>query len=354
MNLNDMAKKSGKAAADRLKKQSSPVWQGPEKDGITFSLLSRFLCCRERFRLLVVEGLKPRDTFNPRMGFGNMWHVMEDAWAKTAGLKIAEEELSNYVAVLGKRYPFQREQIEHWWSLALVMFPEYVQHWQRHPDVQNRTPLLQEQVFDVPYRLPSGRTVRLRGKWDSVDLVDDGVWLQENKTKSSIDKRALERQLSFDLQTMIYLVALKSHQVDRSHKHDEVWDNDLKGVRYNVVRRPAHKTAESALRKLLEDQRNGRSEEWFCRWQVSVSEQDIARFRRQCLDPVLEQLCDWWDTVSRMPKDPFQWEGHFRFPYGVWNATLEGGASDLDHYMESGSEAGLQRTTDLFPELKGL
>ncbi len=33
-----------------------PVWKGPEVDGVTQSLLSRYLTCKERFRLLVIEG----------------------------------------------------------------------------------------------------------------------------------------------------------------------------------------------------------------------------------------------------------------------------------------------------------
>ena len=68
--------------------------------------------------------------------------------------------------------------------------------------------MLQEQVCDVPYNLPSGRVVRLRGKFDSVDLIDGGIYLQENKTKGDIDKIQVERQLSFDLQTLMYSVAL--------------------------------------------------------------------------------------------------------------------------------------------------
>ena len=35
----------------------------------------------------------------------------------------------------------------------------------------------------------------------------------------------------------------------------------------------------------------------------------------------------------------------------VYNVLDEGGSSDLDAYLESGSEAGLQRIENLFPEL---
>ncbi len=105
------------------------------------------------------------------------------------------------------------------------------------------------------------------------------------------------------------------------------------------------------------------------RWRVEISPDDVTKFRQQCLDPILEQLCDWWAwvTVARTGSDygPFsQNDGcenskdfpvpsysHFRFPFGVYNPLMEGNASDLDEYLNSGSELGLQRTTNLFPEL---
>ena len=46
------------------KKRNTPLWKGPTEDGITQSLLSRFLVCRERFRLKVIEGLAPEDRFS--------------------------------------------------------------------------------------------------------------------------------------------------------------------------------------------------------------------------------------------------------------------------------------------------
>ncbi len=36
---------------------------------------------------------------------------------------------------------------------------------------------------------------------------------------------------------------------------------------------------------------------------------------------------------------------------GISNVLDEGGSSDLDEYLLTGSEAGLERTNNLFPEL---
>jgi hypothetical protein len=376
----------------------NPVWTGPSREGpqggVTQSLLSRFLVCRERFRLLVVEGLKLADSFSHRLEFGSMWHVCEENLAKSPRainnlLSHIGVPLTHYCQHLCKRYPTQQGEVDKYYQLCKVMFPLYVEHWSRNKEEKNRTPLLQEQKFDVPYKLSSGRMVRLRGKFDAADLIGkgrgSGIYLFETKTKGDINEQQIVRQLSFDLQTMLYLIALQSVQ------HDYVtdtpgdalgeWGNSILGVRYNVIRRPlSGGKGDVRLRKdesiaslceRLEEKIREEPGNWFMRWKVEVSQADIDKFRRECLDPILEQLCDWWEWImlsSRFgPKSsPFDagpykvgepgtgkaGDGiHWRLPYGIFNPLAEGKSSDLDHHLANGSTVGLQRTSELFPEL---
>lgn len=236
------------------------VWQGPEapgpQGGITQSMLGKFLSCPERFRLYAVEGLRTSDRFSPRMEFGNLHHVAEEAHA--AG-KDWQEPLENYCRDLMRKYPMQQSDVEHWYMVCSKQFPHYVNYWSKHPDVVAREPLMQEQVFDVPYKLPSGRVVRLRGKWDSVDLVKSGdnrgVWLMENKSKGEIDVEQLQRQLTCDLQACLYSTALVEHRKMVAKElltgyfkpqytqfvRDilvEPQRMPFRGVRYNCIRRP--------------------------------------------------------------------------------------------------------------------
>ena len=199
--------------------QQGPVWLGPEVEGVTFSLLSRFLVCRERFRLLVIEGIAPVERFNHKLEFGNMWHVCEEGWGAPDHPVVIRTDnswhgpLIGYCQQLAKKYPMDRHEINHWYDKCRTQFPLYLKHWSKHPDVKSRVTLCPEKVFQVDYKLPSDRIIKLRGKWDSVDIVTDeegeGIYLQENKTKSSIDQEEITTQLSYDFQTMIYLVTLK-------------------------------------------------------------------------------------------------------------------------------------------------
>ena len=367
-------------------KKTSPVWAGPSSPdpngGVTQSLLGRFLFCRERFRLLVVEGLKPADTFSHRLEYGNMWHVCEEALAQQGSSQpslLWQRNLTTYCERLCRRYITQQDQIDKWYNVCKVQFPLYVDYWAKHQDVVDRTPLLQEQVFHVPYKLPSGRTVYLRGKWDAVDLIGKGkaagIYLFETKTKGDINEQQLKRQLTYDLQTMLYLIALHD-QAD--FEVPSLGPTTISGVRYNVIRRPLsggrgsivqHKPSRSnPFGEKKEDyySRLGgliaeAPQDYFMRWKVEIHSGDIAKFKRECLDPILEQLCTWWDWVNDQSTEYHTNPGgrffdansgiHYRLPYGVYNPLLEGNVSDLDEHLATGGELGLTRTDNLFPEL---
>lgn len=203
------------------------------------------------------------------------------------------------------------------------------------------------------------------------------IWLGETKTKGDIDEQQLQRQLTFDLQTMLYLVALQ-HEYEHSSEMEFPAGVPIAGVRYNVVRRPLsggkgtivrHKGSKNKPEETKEHYYNrlrqiidGSGEDapgpgyFFMRWKTEITPSDITKFRKQCLDPILEQLCDWWDWIEKMKGEPFDVKGHggihWRHPFGSINWLDEGGSSDVDAYLETGSETGLRRVDELFTELK--
>lgn len=343
----------------KVQQSNGPLWKGPYEDGITQSLLNLFLMCRERFRVKVIDGLGPSDKFRHALEYGNMWHVCEEALAKKED---PYKSLKDYANQLLRRYPTSQEEVEKWYLVCKMQFPIYVDYWKKHPDVKERTPLYQEEVFNVDYSLPSGRVVRLKGKFDSVDMIGKkpAIYLQENKSKGDIDEEVLQRQLTFDLQTMFYLVSLKKWTADRNI------GTPIHGIRYNVIRRPfsggkgsirqkqATKTTKAeTLPQLIERLKVEyilpEPQYWFMRWKVMISATDIDRFRDEFLTPILEQLCDWWDDLQ---KNEFKKSSlNYRTPYGIYNPLAEGLMTDVDEYVATGSTAGLQKLETLFPEL---
>lgn len=393
-----LGKAMKKAGANVPKKNTEPAWKGPQVDGVTQSLLSPYLVCKERFRIKTIEGLAPHEEFNHVIEYGNMWHECEESLAMYTSPAPSDQKcadmswrsrLRDYCEKLCIKYQLQQTQIEKWYQVCKTQFPIYVEYWKKHPDVKKRTPLLAEETFKVPYTLPSGRVVLLRGKWDSVDLVGKGhnarIWLMENKTKGDVKEEQMQRQLTYDLQTMLYLIALR----EQLYNFDTV-DNSLLGgdygmpigVRYNVIRRPLSGGKGSIKQKkpckkypngqtLLEyyDELGGiiqeEPETYFMRWNVEITEKDVEKFKRETLNPVLENLCDdyeWWVACMKQELSPYSYMTrhslfpdhrlrHFRFPYGPYHVIGQGRVGELDQYLVNGDELGLERKSDLFPEL---
>lgn len=340
-----------------------PFWKGPEEEGITQSLLGRFLVCKERFRLLTIEGVRPIERFSPALEYGNMWHICEE---ELAAERDWNKPLLDYSNELLKKFPQNKTDINKWAAVCQVQFPYYVKYWRNESETKRRTPLVQEQVFKLPYELPSGRIVYMKGKFDSVDVIGNGkkaaYWLQENKTKGIVDPPTISRQLTFDLQVMFYNIAL------REYCKSEKTKMKVKGVRFNTVRRPLSSgkgsirprkatknnpeetwTSPSFLER-LEQYFIDDPADWFNRWTVEITDKDVENFKESFLDPCLEHLCLWYDYHTKEEIELCDMDFlHYRTPFGLYHNVGEGG--EIEEYMISGSTVGLEKATTLFPEL---
>ncbi len=340
-----------------------------------------------------------------------MWHVCEEHYAHYRTAVGAEPDrvqwerpLFEYKAKLDAKYQFDRQDIAHWANVVRLQFPLYVKHWQENPDVLNRTPAFQELPFNIPYKLPSGRIVRLRGKIDAGDMIGQpDLYIQEDKTKSEIDEAQLKRQLMFDMQTMIYLTAIHEGRYEPCFNKVIPKGARIAGVRYNVVRRPlsggkgtivrgqgtagakcnrkscreggvptcdaCHGSGrvggkppetEAAYYARVAQYIKNEPSTYFARWKVEVSKSEVDRFRRETLDPILEQLCQWYDWIEGceiLGINPFGDRGnvqhlHYRHPFGLYNVLDEGGSTEYDNYLNTGSTLGLEKATSLFEELE--
>lgn len=293
-----------------------------------------------------------------------MWHVCEEALANNQPWK---DKLIDFARKLVAAYPTQGEQVDNWYNICKEMFPLYVLFWKNNRDASEREPVLAETVFCVPIQLPfSKRTVYLKGKFDSGDRVTTrvgksksrGFWLQENKTKSDIDVNEIQKQLSFDCQTMIYLVALSRHnQLCEPVLFDKTCP--LRGVRYNAVKRPRQyrgkKESPGDFYKRLAGIVADSPQEFFARWDVTVTPINLDAFCTKFLMPALENMCNWWTYLTMCHEtgtDRFSSSVHWVYPYGVYNVLNEGGVGDLDSYIHTGNSVGLAKSTTVFPELE--
>jgi hypothetical protein len=170
---------------------------------------------------------------------------------------------------------------------------------------------------------------------------------------------------------------LKRAQIQKLPPFEKSEHGRIAGVRYNVVRRPLsggtgsiHQKKPSKSNPKGETKEefytrvaaiiNEEPERFFMRWRVEVIHHDLTKFQSQFLNPILEQLWDWWEWITTHLDDPFNGTHpeelggngiHWRTPYGFFNVLAEGGSEALDEYLHSGSTLGLEKAQNLFGEL---
>lgn len=331
-------------APGRKTVKPGPVWEGPcgtgWNGGVTQSLLGRFLTCPVRFKAAFLDGWRTPDSYNGRMEFGNLWHACEEGAGEWQGYLQAEAVRQ------AAKYPLNRGDIDQSFGLCRMLYEEWLDY-RRRLNEPPATAVEREAVFDVSYTLPDGHIVRLRGKRDGIDRIGKETWLNEHKTKSSLDRVGVERQLVWDMQTMFYIVALQAE------------GKRVAGVKYNVVKRSTHKVTDKdggvgGFVERIRGMVRKEPDQWLGRWTVNITRADVDRFRRETLDPVLTRLHYWYLQQTGRAANVMApaWCLHYRHPVGNVNWIDEAGHSDMDQYVTTGSTLGLVRQTELFPELK--
>lgn len=384
-----------KKMKEKKAKKPEPVWKGPEIDGITQSLLNKFLVCKERFRVRVVEGLVTEDKFSKSLGFGNMFHLCEEKYNQGEDWQKA---LRYYAKEQCEKYKLEQKEVLKWYEICKRQFPIYLKWWEKQRKKSKTEPVSQEFVFSIPYELShSGKVVWLRGKFDGLEFEKQGrkkkLLLKENKTTYDVDEQEITTRLFLDQQTMFYTTALRQlRKLVNKEITDLLEPKEMKellgsvpeevikalekpfhGVNFNVVRRPLSGGRHS-IRQLKPSKKNKKGETleqfydrlanehiakdpgfFFLQLECEIQEQEISWYESHCLQPMLEDLCEWWDWLNE--SDPFNpWingssHRHYVMPYGVYNPVAAGKISSVDYYVRDGGRAGLTKDENLFSEL---
>lgn len=386
---------------------AKPVWT--LDDGITFSLLSKFIICRHRFWVRTILGYREDIGFDYKVEYGNLMHAGFEAYAaatkQTTGprIKSAQTGIRAYADDLKKRATTgDMEDIEFWTTIVIDQFDAYARHYEA-TDASKRY-VAQEQVFDVQIPLPSGRSIRVRGKLDEVfhqrikhkgKWVDGPLTLQENKVKGFVDEDGLVMALHNDLQTMMYVDALGRMPAFEKTPCFNVLYNVLRrplagGIGNAIVQRKGRGKAKTGAETRMEfaervktlyrpkaiegsDEDADPPIKFFLRYPVELSPSDLTKFRYQVYFPLLEQVCDWWESIAADPFNPWKTSRshadmeqdapgfsfttkpnplHYMRPFGIWDGMADGMRGDYFNFITHGERTGLTKLTTAFPELE--
>lgn len=286
-------------------KEVPSTFYSPERDGVTFSLLTTWKNCREKARIFLNGWASKRNSLGTV--YGGLTHgVCQRMYEDVKRGRLTELPSEQYIKKLCQKVEAiwkeenpraDAESLQYLeFSMILIeaLMPLYFKYWKKDFSLfWDRI----ESEFKVPIEIehPNGRITKtfVRGKMDGSyrrKATSKRPWLLETKTKSNLGERGegdLADILPHELQVNIYLVHLW-------------WLEKVlpEGLLYNIIRRPGlrQKKKESVVkfaRRVAEDVKR-RPEYYFVRIQMSVEKKDLVKNELELRDMVSDFIL-WWN-----------------------------------------------------------
>lgn len=324
----------------KAKNRYEPIWDLYE-DGVTQGSISRFLECREQFRLRYVFGwqTKARSTTT---AFGSAFHdILANVQFKNLSV---DKAVQRYLKGMGDLAPTQRESVSLMLAEVKLIIELYLEHYKKE---HARWKFIgREQEFKITHEVafPTGRIydVPLRGVFDGIFERNKHIYLLETKTKGRIDELTLTGMLHKDVQTQLYLYVMSRLYPKKK----------IDGVCYDVVRNPQLRIGKTEslkhyLQRLKADIK-ARPDWYFVRLSVTLLPKDTEKWVHDFLDPVLWQIVQWWESIKDDPNNPWGSPYHFYNPGAFVNQY---GRSDLFDAVTTEKFFSLERRQVPYPEI---
>jgi len=270
------------------------------KTGVSFTMLKRWMRCREEARLSLM-GWQPTRT-SEALTFGSIVHsILEEAHRARSEKRLkaipTKNKIMTWVAIAEAKWREQNpradtyalEALETCLGMAEAVLPVYFDYW--HESFLKSQWVETEDKFAVVFDLPNGRHIAFKGYRDAVFRLKRGLWILETKTTSKINENTLIDALPLDLQSKAYMLSYEMQAGE-----------ELRGFVRNIIRRPGLRRGKaeslSSFIKRIEADVDKRPEFYFLRFEIAITREELRSFKVEFVD-MLQEFWKWrWD-ISR-------------------------------------------------------
>ncbi len=276
-------------------------------EGVSSSLLSKFLTCREQARLHLVEGLRSRtEPLYLALGTSGHWMLHQFYEKKKPPtnkriLKLLGSYKEAWLAEVPRPTNAMLEQQDTVYGLLKILLPAYCQRWSGDWKLGKAYPFSTDTVcpsnwqalegaFTTDWEYADGVKVPIRGQWDGVFLAGKRkrYWCFDSKFLSVISPDDIEETMAYNLQFMLYLWAMR-----------KLTGQLPNGFLMNVCRRPTHRLGKyenkpdffARVAKDIE----ARPDHFFQRYELRINTEDLKTFEENVLSPLMDDVRGWWD-----------------------------------------------------------
>ena len=350
-----------KAPPKKLPKKYYEGWN-PLTDGVTQSLVQKFIGDKDRFHKHAVLGLRETNR-KEAMEYGSIFHKLVELGAKMGNSYTPMKMLKAMNVFIKAKYDSPESLLL--CKIAIAQYGEYRKFAANKPkyDYIAAEPVFgpPDTLFELPpvhfnpnecinIRIPSGIKIPLRGRIDGVISKNKNMWIEENKTKGRIDVAFLQNTIPCNIQVMFYAVCSQLK-----------YNKPCKGVVYNVIRKPQErqkvKESDDEFIERITDNISRQPTHYFYRMEYEFMPGQVEKWTREELVPALIDIYLWWKSIEKNPTKPWTDENgnlnpfHGRKSFGIYDA-LSQGKGDFYDLIVNGRKTNLKIVRELFPELE--
>ena len=246
-----------------------------DKTLLTYSALNTFRNCPRKYKNRYLDNLRPRERAEA-LSFGSVIHTAIELWYRSQNAESRLRDVLTYIDdAFEDRLADSNQMVQ--WHLATAMIRGYAERYA----IEEFEIVEVEKEFVGEIRNPdTGRqsqTFRIAGKVDGIVRCNDGLYLIEHKTASSVDSSYLDklwtdtqialychylRELGYPIVGVIYNVLLKSRL--KQGKGETQEEYEARKAELAAKNKSGKSTAKRQMRE-TDDEFQVRLTEWYSR-----------------------------------------------------------------------------------------